>query len=53
MHQGLDLMPAQRQAVHGAWDMPREDTMERFFASHPEWKDTAALLAQTKDFLSH
>jgi len=45
VHQGVDLMLAQRQAVHGAWEIPREETMERFFASHPEWKDTAPLPA--------
>lgn len=41
--QGVDLMLAQRQAVHGAWEVPREETMQRFLASHPEWKDTAPL----------
>lgn len=45
VHQGVDLMLAQRQAVHSAWEIPREDTMARFFASHPEWQDTAALPA--------
>lgn len=43
VHQGVDLMMAQRQAVHGAWEIPREDTMRRFFAGHPEWRDTAPL----------
>ncbi|ASK17893.1 DUF3526 domain-containing protein [Halomonas sp. N3-2A] len=43
--QGVDLMLAQRQAVHGAWEVPREETMQRFLASHPEWKDTAPLPA--------
>ncbi|AHC45622.1 DUF3526 domain-containing protein [Achromobacter xylosoxidans] len=43
VHQGVDLMLAQRQAVHGAWEIPREETMRRFFASHPEWQDTAPL----------
>lgn len=41
--QGVELMLAQRQAVHGAWDLPREATMERFFQSHPEWRHTAPL----------
>lgn len=45
VHQGVDLMLAQRQAVHGAWEIPREDTMRRFLAGHPEWKDTAPLPA--------
>lgn len=45
VHQGVDLMLAQRQTVHGAWEIPREETMQRFFTSHPEWKDTAPLPA--------
>ncbi|WP_046112091.1 DUF3526 domain-containing protein [Aquincola tertiaricarbonis] len=43
VHQGVQLMLAQRQAVHGAWDEPREATLERFFRSHPQWRDTAPL----------
>ncbi|MBL8506729.1 MAG: DUF3526 domain-containing protein, partial [Methylobacillus glycogenes] len=43
--QGVELMLAQRQTVHGAWDLPREQTMERFFRNHPEWRDTAPLPA--------
>ncbi|MET0350197.1 MAG: DUF3526 domain-containing protein [Rhizobacter sp.] len=43
VHQGVDLMLAQRQAVHGAWDLPPDDTMARFFVGHPEWRDTAPL----------
>ncbi|MDR0203715.1 MAG: DUF3526 domain-containing protein [Delftia acidovorans] len=43
--QGVELMLAQRQTVHGAWDLPREQTMERFFRSHPEWRGTAPLPA--------
>lgn len=43
--QGVELMLAQRQTVHGAWDLPREETMERFFQSHPEWRHTAPLPA--------
>lgn len=41
--QGAELMLAQRQAVHGAWDEPREATLQRFFVSHPAWRDTAPL----------
>ena len=44
-HQGAELMLAQREAVHAAWDKPREETLERFFQSHPEWRDTAPLPA--------
>lgn len=43
VHQGVELMLAQREAVHGAWEVPREETMRKFFASHPEWSDTAPL----------
>ena len=43
VHQGVELMLAQRQAVHGAWDLPPEATMEKFFRTHPEWKHTAPL----------
>lgn len=41
--QGVELTLAQREAVNKAWDIPRETTMERFFASHPEWRDTPPL----------
>ena len=43
VHQGVELMLAQRQAVHGAWDLPPKATMEEFFRTHSEWKDTAPL----------
>jgi len=43
VHQGVDLMLAQRQTVHDAWEIPREDTMQKFFVNHPEWRDTAPL----------
>ncbi len=41
--QGVELMLAQREAVHGAWDLPPHDTMARFFRTHPEWRHTAPL----------
>lgn len=40
VHQGVDLMLAQRQSIHGAWELPREETMQRFFVNHPEWQST-------------
>lgn len=43
VRQGVELMLGQRQAVHGAWDLPREDTMQRFFRNHPQWQHTAPL----------
>jgi ABC-2 type transport system permease protein len=45
VRQGVELMLGQRQAVHGAWDLPREETMARFFQSHPQWQHTAPLPA--------
>lgn len=37
---GVELALAQRQAVHSGWDIPKPETFEKFFRSHPEWKDT-------------
>lgn len=41
--QGTELMLAQREHVHGAWERPREDTMTAFYRGHPEWKDSPPL----------
>jgi len=43
VHQGIDLMLAQREIIHGAWEIPRETTMQRFFSHYPEYQDTAPL----------
>jgi ABC-2 type transport system permease protein len=43
--QGVEVMLAQRQVVHGAWDLPREETLARFLQSHPQWQHTAPLPA--------
>ncbi len=43
VHQGVELMLKQRQAVHAAWDEPPNKTMEKFFRTHPQWRDTAPL----------
>jgi ABC-2 type transport system permease protein len=43
VHQGVDLMLAQRELVHGAWEVPRGETMARFYARHPAWRDSAPL----------
>ncbi|TCP32804.1 DUF3526 domain-containing protein [Sphingomonas sp. BK235] len=37
VRQGVALMMAQRQAVHGASDRPIEESMRRFSAHHPGW----------------
>lgn len=41
--QGAEIARAQREAVNRAWDIPREATMRRFYARHPEWSDSAPL----------
>jgi len=35
---GIDLTLAQREIVHSGWDIPKEQTFERFLAGHPEWR---------------
>lgn len=41
VEQGAEIALAQREAVHRAWDIPKEDTMRRFYATHPQWSDSA------------
>lgn len=43
LQQGMELGVKQRTAVHRAWDIPKSETMDAFFRTHPEWKDTAPL----------
>lgn len=43
VEQGAEIARAQREAVNGAWDIPREDTMRRFYAKYPEWSQSAPL----------
>lgn len=43
VEQGAAIARAQREAVNGAWDIPREDTMRRFYAKYPEWSASAPL----------
>ena len=40
---GSAIALAQREAVNGAWDIPREATMRRFYAEHPQWAASARL----------
>jgi len=40
---GAQIALLQRETVNGAWDLPKEATMTPFFASHPEWADTAPI----------
>lgn len=37
---GVELTLAQRQEVHQGWDLPKAVTFEKFFRTHPEWRDT-------------
>jgi len=41
--QGTEIARAQREAVNRAWDIPREATMRRFYASHPQLADSPPL----------
>jgi ABC-2 type transport system permease protein len=41
--QGAEIALAQREQVNQAWDIPREQTMRRFYANHPRWADSAPL----------
>jgi ABC-2 type transport system permease protein len=43
VEQGAAIARAQREAVNGAWDIPRGDTMQRFYAAYPEWRDSPPL----------
>jgi ABC-2 type transport system permease protein len=37
---GSTIALAHRDAVNGAWDVPKQATFDAFFAYHPEWRDT-------------
>jgi ABC-2 type transport system permease protein len=41
--QGAEIALAQREEVNRAWDIPRDDTMRRFYVRHPEWSGSAPL----------
>jgi ABC-2 type transport system permease protein len=38
---GAQISLVQRETVNGAWDLPKPDTMDKFYASHPEWSHSA------------
>ena len=38
---GAQISLVQRETVNGAWDLPKSDTMDKFYASHPEWSHSA------------
>jgi ABC-2 type transport system permease protein len=41
--QGAEIALAQRERVNRAWDIPREETMRRFYANHPRWSNSLPL----------
>ena len=41
--QGIELTIKQREEIHGGWDRPKTETMNRFFALYPQWRDTATI----------
>lgn len=44
--QGAEIALTQREQVNRAWDIPREETMRRFYASHPHWAGSPPLPAK-------
>jgi ABC-2 type transport system permease protein len=40
---GAELVRDSREAVHDAWDLPRQATLAHFYSSHPEWSHSAPL----------
>jgi len=34
---GGEILLHQRETVNGAWDLPKEATMQPFFETHPQW----------------
>jgi ABC-2 type transport system permease protein len=43
--EGAKIALAQRENVHHAWEIPREETMRRFYARNPEWAGSPPLPA--------
>jgi len=41
--QGAEIALAHREIVNRAWDVPRDATMRRFYAAHPQWADSPPL----------
>lgn len=40
---GSDILMTQRNSVNGAWDLPKEVTMNAFIEDHPEWAEHASI----------
>jgi len=43
--EGADILLVQREAVNGAWDLPKAATMAPFLERHPEWSSYGAVEA--------
>ncbi|MEA9912827.1 DUF3526 domain-containing protein [Xanthomonas campestris pv. raphani] len=43
VNQGTEIARLQREAVNHAWDIPRQHTMQAFYARHPQWADSPPL----------
>lgn len=43
VQEGLQLTMVQREAVHGGWDKPKTETMERFFKYYPQYSKTGSV----------
>ncbi|PSJ36326.1 DUF3526 domain-containing protein [Allosphingosinicella deserti] len=43
VNEGAEIALAQREMVNGAWEVPRDETMRRFYASHPQWAKSPPL----------
>ncbi|NJM51717.1 MAG: DUF3526 domain-containing protein [Sphingomonadales bacterium] len=41
--QGVELTLAQREKIHDAWDLPKEDSLAAFAKEYPEYKDTVPI----------
>ncbi len=40
---GAEILMKQRETVNGAWDIPKEETMQVFLERYPEWSAYAAI----------
>ena len=40
---GPGIARENREAVNDGWDLPREETLARFYTHYPEWTDTSSL----------
>ncbi|MDP8568701.1 DUF3526 domain-containing protein [Methylophilus aquaticus] len=43
---GSQIALQHRQLVHGAWDLPKTDTLTPFYALYPQWRDTSPVIGR-------